>query len=290
MLLRDLRHAGPFRVVVSHPHLLDRRQVNHAHLEMTGGERASLHVVVDVFRKPGKEELEVGIGLRLHRHRFPGPPSTLIVGKQLHLFRLEADDLGGDQLVAVAPHGNVAGCNPDVIERHSFGSRPEQGRPIAQVAGTRGDQPRQHAQAGNTRARKEIQLVIGYQVCRLRVPGNGKCVRGQQLEERIISFLFPVIEGKQPLLKFRVGRFGHLCGAAARQAPQGKRESKGCGQQAITISNSERAPVSPRTGKANAFRIRTRRMVVISAVAVRMARHAAIHPDATAGAIAGYRG
>ena len=53
----------------------------------------------------------------------------------------------------------------------------------------------------------------------------------------------------------------HHRGAAAREAQQRKRERKPC-SHAITISNSERAPVSPRAGKAYRLRIRTRKIVV----------------------------
>src|SRR5882724_11077324 len=100
MLLADWLHAGPFRVVIRHPHLLHRGQINYADFVVARGESASLHVVLDVFRKPGKKELKVGGIRRLHRDRLPTRFSlrTFIASKQPHLFWLETDKVRSDQL------------------------------------------------------------------------------------------------------------------------------------------------------------------------------------------------
>ena len=132
VFLGDWRHAGPFRVVIGDPHLLNRRQVHDADFKVRRGERAGLDVVLHIFRQAGQDELVVRgaprrIRLRLHRDWLPaGFLIALVAGKQAHPLRLEPDDLCGYQLVAVAAHGYVAGGHPQIIEWRGLGPSPKQ--------------------------------------------------------------------------------------------------------------------------------------------------------------------
>ena len=71
---------------------------------------------------------------------------------------------------------------------------------------------------------RKYSLVVGEQVCGLSVARYGKRIRSEQFEERIVAFLFPVIESEQPLLEFRMSGLRHHRGAAARETPQRKRK------------------------------------------------------------------
>ena len=161
VLLRNRRHARPFRVVVGHLHLLDRRQIQHPDLEMTRGQVVGLDVIFDVFRKACEEELIIGrsrangaIQLRLHSDRLPGfTPRALVVRKKLDPSRFQTNHLRGHQLIAVTPHGNVARGNSNVVKRYSLGPSPEQRRPIAEITGTCGNQPGKYSQAREARTR-----------------------------------------------------------------------------------------------------------------------------------------
>ena len=103
-----------------------------------------------------------------------------------------------------------AGGNPNVIKRRSLRPGPEQRRPIAEIARPAATSQTSTATQAAPSAGQEIQLVVGYQLCRLRIASYGKRVRGQQLEKRIVPFLLPVIEGEQPLLELRMGQTRRL--------------------------------------------------------------------------------
>ena len=108
MLLGDRLHARPLRIVIRHLHLLHRRQIHHAKLEVFRSRRARLHVVLHVLRQTRKQELESRpIHLRLHRHRLPLRRAR-ILREQADLVRRQPDHLRRHHLVAVPPYRRIA--------------------------------------------------------------------------------------------------------------------------------------------------------------------------------------
>ena len=85
--------------------------------------------------------------MRQHVHRLPFG-CALVLREEPDFGRIEAHQLRGDQLVGLAAHGAVARFDDDivksVIDAGFRRARPQQRRPVAQVAGAGEDQPQQH--------------------------------------------------------------------------------------------------------------------------------------------------
>ena len=111
-VLLNLRlHSGPLRIVVGHLHLLHGRQIHHAHFVVRRDQRPRGHVVLDILRQAGEDEL-VGRSIAcvrrgLHGHWLPSV-RALVMRKQPRLVGLHSAHARGNQLIAVAPHGHVA--------------------------------------------------------------------------------------------------------------------------------------------------------------------------------------
>ena len=208
VLLGHLRHPCPFGIAVGHLHLLDRGQIDHPHLVVRGTKRAGRHVILNIFGKPGEDKLVIGRAcLRLHRDRFPRLGRAVVARKQPHLLRFQADNVRGDQLIAVAADSDVSRGYVDVVKWNRFGAGPEQRRSITQIARGRQDKPRQHGQAGEAGAGEKIQFVIRRNVGGRHMLRYRKRVGCEQFEKGIAASFLPVIEGDQPLLEFGIGSF-----------------------------------------------------------------------------------
>ncbi len=82
--------------------------------------------------------------------------------EELHLCGLHAGDLRGDELIAVAPDGDVAGRNRDGIERLRILRRsgPEQRCTVTEIAGSGQDHPDEYSEAGKPRAAQGKQSLV----------------------------------------------------------------------------------------------------------------------------------
>ncbi len=247
VLLRHRLHAGPLRILVRHSNSLHSRKIHDAHLVVRRNQRTCGHVVLDVLRQTRKDKLirrqATRVRLRLHSDRFPSP-RTLVVSKDLHLLRPHAGHTRGNKLVAVPPHRNVARRNRDRIQRSYIflRPRPQQRSTVAEIARPGSDHPRQHAKASQPRAAECKEPVVRNQRRRRCILRSRQSISGQQLQKRVATIAFALMEGCQPLLEPRMYGFGLAHGPCSRQASQRKRNAKprDCNQRSKQRQTSSR--------------------------------------------------
>ncbi len=188
LLLGNLPHARPFRIAIRDLHLLDGRQIDDTEAEMLRGRRPRLHVVFDVLRQAGEEELKARpTHLRLHGHLVPAG-GALEAREKRDLAGLHPDQLRSHHLVAVAAHGGVARQNAYVVEGCDFMLRagPKQRRPVPHGAGPHHNHPRKHARCHARRTKHRKQTCGRHQRRRRRIPGHRQRIRGKQFTEGIL--------------------------------------------------------------------------------------------------------
>ena len=140
------------------------------------------------------------------------------------------------KLVAVSPHGNVAGSHRNRVERSRIllGPGPQQRSAITQIARPGSDRPNQHAKARKSGAAQRKKSVIWNQRGGLRILRPRHGIGSQQLQKRVVVVIaFAFMEGRQPLLELRICRFGLTHRTCPRQADKRKRnaERRGCGER-----------------------------------------------------------
>ncbi len=258
-LFRHILQVRPGGIAVRHADVFHVGKIEHVDVEVFRVKRPGFHVIFDAFRQPAENKLKArAAGLRLHGHLIP-LRSALIARVQAHVLRLQADELRRHHQVGIAPHGNVAGDNLNVIKGGRAAvrrCRPKQSSAFAEVSRPGEDQPQENAQRDSANAEKRSEPLIGNKRFRLGGAGYIERIESQQIEKRLAFFRVALGKGHEALLEFGEYVLGLAGRAAAVERDQGKGDAESNSQRQRKQQRHARArdaPARKRQGIGNQY-------------------------------------
>ena len=226
MFIDLILQSGPGREAVGDANLLDLGRIDHVQIKVLRCERAGLNVIFDAFGQAGEEKLKSGATrLRLHGNLLP-LRGTLEASEELGVIGLQPTELGGNQLIGIAPHGGISRRHAQCIDRRDDvrAAGPNELGAMAEIARPGDDEPDQNSQRGQANGQRSQQARIGNELIGLSVARDFQRVGSQQVEEGLLLRLIAFRVGNQALLELREGAF-RFPGRAPRIQPV-QRESQ----------------------------------------------------------------